>query len=158
MNIIYFLLLVLLGIGLLAVEVFVPGFGVFGCLGAISIYAAIIIVSPNAVFSVIAIIAVTAGILVLFFKILNNLPQRLVLNKTLNKRDGFQTAAEDKSQRGKIMRAVTYLRPSGKVYSDDGKTYDAITDGKFIKKGKEVQVIGEKSMTLIVEELKKEED
>lgn len=156
------ILLFLLGIILLAVEAFFPGFGLPGIGGIISIAASIIIAAPNWETGIISLVLALAGTIVLVlisFKVLTRrkIWDKLVLGTKYNTEAGYVPQKEDLSiYVGKRGEAVTLLRPAGTVLLEDGTKLDVVTDGAFIQKGAQVEVVRTEGVSLVVREVKQE--
>jgi membrane-bound serine protease (ClpP class) len=156
------ILLFLLGIILLAVEAFFPGFGLPGIGGIISIAASIIIAAPNWETGIISLVLALAGTIVLVlisFKVLTRrkIWDKLVLGTKYNTEAGYVPQKEDLSiYVGKRGEAVTLLRPAGTVLLEDGTKLDVVTDGAFIQKGAQVEVVRAEGVSLVVREVKQE--
>ena len=54
---------------------------------------------------------------------------------------------------GRRGEALTILRPVGAVLLEDGTKLDVVTDGGFIQKGKQVEVIRAEGVSLVVREV-----
>ncbi len=158
-----------LGIILLAAEVFaLPGFGVFGILGAILFISGLVLSllrndmfdfsmaetdeASMAFVTVLGAMILSLIILFLFGGKLFDSPaaSKLVLD-TKQKTDEGYTVGDEKS-RSMISReglAVTDLRLTG-VIEIDGERYDAISEGNYIPKGSRVKVLSYRSIYLVV--------
>lgn len=159
------LLIIILGILLIAVEVFLlPGFGFAGIAGIALIFAGLIMsmtgfypALPDGMPIVEGIsnfqtalrdltVAFVGGsiLLVLIFNAASKSPvfrRRVVLETELSNEEGFSSQREritDLSA-GATGVATTDLRPSG-VIQVEGKTYDVMASGTFLKKGDRVVV------------------
>ncbi len=168
--------LVLLGVVLLAVEIFlIPGFGLTGVAGIICILfgaglavipqlpavAPLPEVEPISLFSYlnVALRSLLLTILVCFggvWLIGRYLPrsrfyQRLVVVEGLPAGAGYSVAADQARQSllGQEGRSLTLLRPSGlAVFS--GTRVDVIAEGEFIAPGSTLEVIAVKGNTVVV--------
>lgn len=155
------LLILLIGIALLAVEVFViPGFGIAGFSGLTIIGIGLILMMQdfvlpdpdlpwqgelmlkNLVQIVASFIIVFIGTLVIFrylFPQLSTVIKGPYLEADL--KESHVPFARDKGvQVGDIGIADSFLRPSGKIVIND-KRLDAISEGEFIKKDTPIEVI-----------------
>jgi membrane-bound serine protease (ClpP class) len=162
------LLLFIVGIGLIAAEIFViPGFGIAGISGIIVTFGALMLMMlendmfdfryvPNqSIFESLA--AVLAGIfggaLILIisgFRLGNSrYMKRVSLQYTMDRKEGYTSSFHKASMIGKTGVAYTVLRPGGKIIIDD-EIYDASTRGDYIDKGDKVVVIGDEVTTLRV--------
>ena len=162
--------LLLLGIGLLAVEVLlIPGFGLIGMAGAVLVLFALVLiminnkgldffwVSPveitNALTAVlVALLGGVVAMLLLGKKLLQTKAfLRLTLPDNMSAERGFRIQGgnpEARSLIGQKGRAYTVLRPSGKIQIK-GKIYDATVDtGDYIDEGTEIIVTSEEGREL----------
>lgn len=150
------LLLFIIGVILLAIEMFVAGFGVFGIGGIICIFASIVLAAPSWETGLVSLVLALIGTIVLVlisFKILTkrNFWSRLTLGTRYNKDEGYIPQSQDYSiYLGQKGHAHTTLRPAGTVELDDGTRIDVVTQGEFIERGKRVQVLNVEGMRIIV--------
>lgn len=157
----------IIGIVALALEIFViPGFGVAGVIGIISISASLLgaMVSPQAIdggvgYSIVAactifIIGVILAIGAIWFLTSKHGPKflRNAGGLTLQKSIDQEYVGVDTSLAqmiGRSATAVTDLRPAGKI-EIDGQRYDATTTGDFIPAGSNVVVVRFEAFSLYV--------
>jgi membrane-bound serine protease (ClpP class) len=166
------LLLFIIGLGLVAVEIFViPGFGIFGIAGIILTFGALMMmmldnqlfdfrfVPVDQVFE--ALIAVLIGIGGAFIVLVlggfrlsqSAYMQRVSLQTTMDKSLGYSSADMNQhSLVGQTGVAYTVLRPGGKVLIND-RLYDATTRGDYINRDESVIVVSEEVSTLRVKRL-----
>jgi len=148
------LLLALVGLILLALEIFViPGFGIAGALGIIALLAGLVLsmlgsgdttqfIMLTAARVVIALLVALVGSLVLL-RFLPRLPfgRQLVLQTGLDTASGYVSAPEsDHHSLGRSGRAWSTLRPAG-IAEIDGQRLDVVSDGEFIDAGESIEVI-----------------
>jgi membrane-bound serine protease (ClpP class) len=137
-------LLVALGVVLLGVELFVvPGFGVGGILGAVSLlggtgvawvmlgpaWGALVVVASVALSTALFIAAMRTGVV----------KRRLVLQESLPRGQG----TESEGLRGLVGApgtAHTDLRPAG-IAEIEGKRIDVVSDGGFLERGTPIRVV-----------------
>ena len=162
------IVLFFLGIILIIVEVFViPGFGIFGVSGLIiSISSLILIMLNNDMFdftfvvsrdimnaSLSVLISVFAfGILILFggLKFTDSKAfKNISLDETQDSSMGYISNKYSDSLVGKIGKAFTVLRPSGKIIIDE-EIYDATSLSGFIEKNSKVKVVNNEGGSLKV--------
>ena len=134
------LALLLLGITFLLIEIFVPGFGVFGISGLLAVFfsAAITIVYiENGVVIVITgvIILVAAGYFAVELAKRYGWYGKLILKDTLNEDENNKGELEHLIDRKGVVK--TPLRPNGKV-DFDGVLTEAYSDGDFLSIGQSV--------------------
>ena len=146
--------LVVGGIVLIMLEIFViPGFGVAGILGFISLSVGLFLsllgrwetVDSSMIYSAASylfiVITISAIALLVFLFKLHDVPfwKKVGLQKTFKSEDGYNMETVDTALNGKKGKSITYLRPSGFV-EIDGNRYNAQSSGEFIPKGKSVIV------------------
>ncbi len=160
-----------LGLGLIAVEIFVlPGFGVAGISGiVVTVGSLVLIMLNNDAFDfefvrmndiLRALAAASAGLLgamILFFVGGSRLPdtkfyKRIALTDTQDSARGYTANFHTEVLTGKKGITQTVLRPSGKI-SIDGNIYDAYTRGEYIDKGSTVEVVNVAGSTLQVKQV-----
>lgn len=155
------LLILVIGILLLAVEVFVlPGFGIAGFTGLLTIGISLVLMmqdfvipDPSLPWEKDLMIANLVQVMVSFLAafILTLVVFRFVLPRlSLSARGPYLstslkaahvTRAEEKGVRiGDLGKADTFLRPSGKIVVGD-KRLDAVTTGEFIEKGTPIVIV-----------------
>jgi membrane-bound serine protease (ClpP class) len=158
----------LVGIGLIAVEIFIlPGFGIAGISGiSITVMSLILIMLDNDFFnfdyvpgdriiaaSVAALGGLMGGVVLLFVggsRLMETKAfRRVALMDTLSRSQGYVATFNTESLKGKKGISQTVLRPSGKVIID-GKTYDAYTKGEYIDRGESIEVVGDETTSLRV--------
>lgn len=166
-------LLFIAGIGLIILEIFVvPGFGVTGISGLVLVFvAAILSMIGNVGFNfeltggeammratavVLGSFAVTIAVALLFMKQFLRSPffRKIALQTEMRTEEKYTSSIFDDTQSllGKIGIAETDLRPAGKISIDD-EFYEGQTNGEYILKGKNIQVVEVKNMYLIVKEI-----
>lgn len=161
------LIIFFLGILLLLLELLViPGFGITGISGIILILMGIflsLVKHPlsmpaaqlnRAVYTLSFAIISTFVVGVIAWKFLpkSSLFKRIVLSSAETKKQGFQSAASLDIYLGKTGKALSALRPSGRA-SIEGKSLDVITEGEFIDKDRNIQVIKVEGSKIIVKEV-----
>jgi len=156
--------LFLAGLILIVLEVFViPGFGLAGILGTISLVTGVLLsrLAPhggpgdltNALGVMLGAFALTV---LLFFLLLRYLPASrwmhgIVLNESQRHEQGFHADShEDLSLLGEDGRAYSDLRPAG-IIEIGGRRYDAITPGNYIDKGTSIRVVEVEANRIVVD-------
>jgi membrane-bound serine protease (ClpP class) len=148
------ILLVLVGLVLLAVELFViPGFGITGILGILGLIAGLtlsligagataeIVIGAITRVAVSLLVALAASVVLLRF--LPKLPfgRQLILHTGLGADTGYASAPEsDRQWLGQQGTAVSPLRPAG-IADIDGKRVDVVSQGEWIDAGAPITVI-----------------
>ena len=148
------------GILLLALELFVPGFGIFGVSGiALTIYSVFDAFDNNR--ASIFLLLFTATVIFITVTIFVNLGfsiklfDKAILFENQSGEKGYNSKKDYTFLLNKKGYAKTILRPTGKIIIGD-ETYDAMTEGDFIKKASQVKVNKIKDGHIIVEEIKED--
>jgi membrane-bound serine protease (ClpP class) len=157
------LIIFLIGVGLLAVEIFlIPGFGVVGISGIILIGLSLVlsmqdfvlprsnwewdILGRNALVVSFGIIASVAGIAIIALlgpriKLFDRLALGTAIQGTAGGPDPEDAAGGNhKALINRTGTAATVLRPSGKA-EIDGELYNVETDGIFVEQGNQIRVV-----------------
>ncbi len=158
------LALFIAGLILLAVEIFViPGFGVAGVAGIVSVIVSLsfamidndifrdgnfetvdlsVVVRPFGFVTIVFFVSVALAIYVASRLFPSGMFRNITLNSSLRKEEGFVAASvEECIAPGTTVIAVTPLRPSGKV-EYEGRWYDAVLDYGYADKGTALKVTG----------------
>ncbi len=174
-------LLFLLGLGCLAMEVFViPGFGVFGVSGALLMFASLVMASQtfgngillknndltNATWTMGTLSASIIAVIVMATAISKFLPRIPILNQMILTPPGMDTVQSpdepqlrpDLAETGALARllgaqgeTLTMLRPAGKARVND-RLLDVVSDGPFIPQGKSVEIVQISGNRIVVRE------
>ena len=135
---------VLLGMILIIVEVFLPGFGLPGIGGIVLVGAGVVMVgvhfgSLTAVGTLLVIIAVLAVLISWVLRQASRGGKRSDL--FLQERDELYTQQEDmKVLVGKAGTTTSVLRPAG-IGDFDGVRLNVVTEGGFIEKGQPIEIV-----------------
>ena len=154
--------LLIVGIGLLLTEFFIPG-GVLGIIGLSFILVSILLaggdLETTAISILIALIVATAGmvIIVKFFGKRPHLFKRFILSDATDTKSGYVSAVNRPELVGQIAVTATALRPSGTIKLND-EWIDAVSDGRFIDPKTQVKIIKVEGSRIVVRELEKEEE
>ena len=152
------LILMLVGVVLLVVEMYIPGFGVPGILGIGSLALSFILLKPTmeqglVLLAVLAAVLCVALSICLFTASRGRLSKsRLVLNDVAVPAD----IAENNDLNyfiGKTGAAHTALRPSG-IGEFDGVKLNVVSDGEFITAGRPIRVQRVEGNKIVVSEIK----
>lgn len=154
-------LLFILGLGLIALEVFViPGFGVAGFLGITLMLGSVFFVFDKAYefrtavmwLSISVILTAGMAILAAFYLPETRLFQRLALSTVMDTQMGYHSSSAEDFQvyLGKSGVALTPLRPSGTARIAD-KRVDVVTVGDFIPQDSNVKVVEVEGSKVFVE-------
>lgn len=167
------LVMFVVGIILIGIElVVIPGFGFLGISGAaMAVISLILVMLNNDVFDfslvpmdqIFIATATTIGGLVGSFVLLflggiqlanTNFFHRVALLGEQKSSDGYTAKFRSGSLLGAKGVAHTVLRPSGRVQIE-GEVYDAITQGEYLVKNDEIEVISEEGTSLLVKKIEK---
>ena len=135
---------VLLGMILIIVDVFLPGFGLPGIGGIVLVGAGVVMVgmhfgSLTAVGTLLVIIAVLAVLISWVLRQASRGGKRSDL--FLQERDELHTQQEDmKVLVGKAGTTTSVLRPAG-IGDFDGVRLNVVTEGGFIEKGQPIEIV-----------------
>lgn len=137
------IILLLIGILLLFIELFIPGFGFFGITGIIAMLASAIltvIYIPYGAIVVISelIIIFIIGYLLVEYVRRNGFYGKIVLKDTLN--EDFNDTELLNTYIGKEGVAKTPLRPCGNVIIE-GKKLEAYSDGDYINSNDKIKAV-----------------
>ncbi|MDR2553739.1 MAG: nodulation protein NfeD [Treponema sp.] len=169
------IILFMLGLGLLAVEIFlVPGFGFIGISGIVLIAFSLILsmqdfiiprfewewglMGRNAIVVSVGLLAAITGIAVIALlgpktKMFDRLMLKTRIEKTASEGAGWQEdgglESDYRDLAGKTGRAVTVLRPAGKAEIEN-EIFQVETAGVFVDAGREIKVVKVQGNTIIV--------
>lgn len=150
------IVLLLAGFVLVGIEMAVPGFGLPGVSGLISLVLGIIFladsVSEGIVMAIIVII-ILAIMLAVAMAILSSKKTKspIVLREDVKGEQGFLESSDLEYLVGKEGTAITDLRPAGKGRFD-GIGFDIVSDGSYIIKGSKIVICKIKDNKLVVTE------
>lgn len=152
------LMLLVLGFVLLLIEVFVPGFGIFGIGGIICLGSSVYFLWGSSGVVLYLIAGIIAAMVVIVFLIVKFLPQNplwnvMVLKNQQKTQDGYSSSANYKRYLGKHGKALTPFRPSGTALIE-GERVDVVTEGEFLSAGVELVVVKVEGSRIIVREVK----
>ena len=145
------------GLLLVIVEMFYPGFGAPGITGLILLIAGIFLTAKSVLDVLILLIIIFAILgaalaLVLRSASSGRLSRTLILSDSLKKEAGFSSNENLESFLGKEGITNTILRPAGSA-DFDGAKLDVVSEGSFIPKGSKVKVIEVSGPRIVVREL-----
>ena len=152
---------VLVGTGLIVVEVFMPGFGVPGIAGFALLAASVYFTWIR--HGLIAGLSLAEGELVLNGNALTitlRSPSKrrlskspLVLKGGQTRKDGFVSTDEYDGYVSKTGQTITVLRPAG-IAEVDGERLNVVSEGDFIAKGAQVVITAVEGARILVDEVK----
>ena len=146
----------IMGITLLALEIFIPSFGVIGIVGIIlTIYSVMDSFADSQTGILILVVSALAIVLTVTIYVKlgfdRNLFDRFILTNTNSSLRGYNSKNDYRSLIGKIGVTKTILRPTGRI-EIEGTAYDAKSNSDFIGKDKDIEVVAIKDGHIIVKE------
>lgn len=157
------IVLLFVGIGLVAVELFIPGIGVPGVVGAVCLVIGVILASGGDLLSA---LLLTVGILLILGLILliavhsakkgriSRSP--LVLRDATSKEQGYTSSKNLDKYLDQEGVTLTVLRPAG-VALIGGERVDVVAEGTFLKKDERIRVMQVDGNRVVVTTLSPEE-
>jgi membrane-bound serine protease (ClpP class) len=145
------------GVILLAIEIFVPSFGILGIFGISSLAAGVILAAYDTGQASLSLgIAFLAAIIVIvivtkYFKH-RGVWNRFILEDSLKTESGYISSIDKAYLVGKTGKAITSLRPAGTAELEDQRV-DVVSRGEFIEAGKEIKVINVEGTRVVVSEI-----
>ena len=139
------LVLFVVGIGLLLLELFVPG-GIVGSIGLLSIIGSLFLATDNIVHmatSILIAIGVSVFASILMVKVFGRnmrLFKKIILTDSTNTENGYVSNRNRIELIGKEGVTLTALEPSGTIVIGDERI-DVVSEGDFILKDKAVMVV-----------------
>ena len=156
MTVLTFLLLVI-GFGLVLLEMHIPGIGVPGVAGAIFLILAVVLTARNfaqalvMALGILAILGIMLGVVLTCFT-KGKLFKPLILSDEQKKEHGYISSSDLDYLLGKKGVALTDLRPSGSV-DIDGVKFDVVSDGEYITSGAKVEIFKVSGVKLLVKKI-----
>ncbi len=149
------LVLFIAGIVLLAIEMFIPGFGIFGVSGLICLILCIVFQAKSFAEGLILFVII-AAIVTLFLLLLARSFKKgliyrsgMVLKTEQTREEGFVAGSDMSRFAGKRGLSVTMLRPAGTA-AFEGERIDVLTESEFIPAGTPVEVTRTEGMRVFV--------
>ncbi|MGM9917338.1 NfeD family protein [Anaerotignum sp.] len=137
----WIVVLAILGLVMLFAEILMPGFGLFGILGTISLFGSLIL--TYRLYGMVTFLIMLAAMVVIFFAMVYVAKKSGLYNKVILK-DRQEAKDFDESVLqgllGQVGTTQSTLRPFG-VAEFDGKMVDVCSQGDFIDRGEKVQVV-----------------
>lgn len=156
------LLLFLLGVGLIIAEFFLAG-GIAGIFGVLAIIGSILLAGTNlaymaiSVLIAIAVASIGAVIIMKFFGKKLHLLNKIILMDTMDTESGYVSNQNRTDLLHKVARTLTPLRPSG-VAELDGERIDVVSEGRYIDRDKDVEIVAVEGFRIVVREKRIEEE
>lgn len=151
------IIIFLVGIILLGIEAFIPGFGVAGIGGVLCVITSIFLASSSVTTALVSLLISLILTIVILIIILKYAPRnkhfnRIVLNVKLDKDKGYTSFSNYNKYIDETGIVTTPLRPSG-IISIDGQLLDVVSEGKFIEKDELVKVIRVEGRRIVVQKI-----
>ena len=137
--------LLLVGVAFASVEVFLPGFGVWGITGSICVVLGIVarMIEGASITQLFILIFIVLIIFTLLFLLMIRSARHGLLSRTAIIETGVsvkETENEKDELVGKLGKTTTMLRPVGKI-DIDGVTYCALTEDGYINENVDIEVV-----------------
>lgn len=137
----WMIVLAILGLVMVFAEILMPGFGLFGILGSISLLGSLVL--TYRLYGTITFLIMLIALVIIFFAMVFFAKKSGLYNKVVLK-DRQETKDFDESVLqgllGQVGTTQSTLRPFG-VAEFDGKKVDVCSEGDFIDRGTKVQVV-----------------
>lgn len=149
------LILFIAGMALLLVEMFLPGFGIFGGLGLVCLVLCIIFQAKTFAEGLIMMLIIGAIVVLLALVLARSLRKGrlyrsgIVLKNEQTREEGFVAGSDMSHLMAKQGVSVTTLRPAGTA-AFDGERIDVLTEGEFVPAGTPVEVVRVSGMRVFV--------
>lgn len=156
------LLLFLLGVGLIIAEFFLAG-GIAGIFGVLAIIGSILLAGTNlaymaiSVLIAIAVASIGAVVIMKFFGKKLHLLNKIILMDTMDTESGYVSNENRTDLLHKVAKTLTPLRPSG-VADLDGERIDVVSEGRYIDRDKDVEIVAVEGFRIVVREKRIEEE
>ncbi|MGI8316099.1 NfeD family protein [Halobacillus mangrovi] len=152
------IILLILGIGLVVAEFFLPG-GIAGIAGIVAIVASLMLSSADMGHMAMSIgiaLIVTIVVSIILFKVVGlerGFFRHIILNDATTSEKGYVSTANRLELIGMEGTTLTPLRPAGTA-DFDGKRLDVVTEGGFISANHPVKVVKTEGSRIVVREMK----
>ncbi|SDK37967.1 NfeD family protein [Natronincola ferrireducens] len=151
------LMVFLVGMALLLIEAFAPGFGIPGLGGIICIVVSIIMASNSVATAIISlfisfVLTIVALILILKYAPRSKHFDRIILGTKMKKEEGYSAAGKYHQYIGQQGEVITFLRPAGTI-DVNGEVLDVVSEGAFIEVGSKVRVAKVEGRRIIVKKI-----
>ena len=148
-------ILFILGLLLLVVEIFIPGFGIAGGSGLVLLILGIILTARTPleaiVMVIILVLLIALALTIIFHSVKRGkLSKKLILWSAARHEAGFSSSADTSVLVGKEGVSLTVLRPAGSG-EFEGKRLDVVTEGTFIESGTKIKIVRTEGRRIVVE-------
>lgn len=145
-------LCLLLGAGLMILEVFLPGFGLPGISGIVLIAAGVVLaaISHGMLVAVVILLVVIALLALVVSWVLRSASRGNCHSEIfLNEKDDLTTREDMKVLVGKRGRTASVLRPAG-IGNFDGVRLNVVTEGGFIERDVPIEIVSVDGTRIVV--------
>ncbi len=153
------LLCLILGAGLMIVEIFLPGFGLPGISGIVFIGAGVAIAwMKSGALTAIAILLVVIALLAIFISwVLRRASSGGVAHSRifLNEKEELRTREDMQVLLGKKGRTTSVLRPAG-IGDFDGVRLNVVTEGDFIERDMPIEIVSVEGARIVVRRIQED--
>lgn len=151
------MILLTAGFVLVGIEMVLPGFSVPGVSGIICLLAGIFLLADSVlegVFITVVVLALLGILLAVILWLLSKGKFRspIILEEEQKKTEGYISSSDLNYLLGKRGVSVTDLRPAG-VVKIDGINFDVISEGNYISRNAEIEIMKVEGSKLIVKEI-----
>jgi len=149
------ILCLLLGGGLIVLEVFLPGFGLPGISGAVLIGAGVVLAAMNlGLLPAVAILLVVIAILAILVSWVLRRASQGGFGQSelfLHEKDALEQRRDMQVLVGRTGRATSVLRPAG-IADFDGVRLNVVTEGGYIERDRSVKIVSVDGTRIVVRE------
>lgn len=147
-------LLFFIGLILLGIEVFIPGFGIFGIAGIGCVVFSLFMTLGGGTGALNIMAGGTLAATAAFIVLLRYLPSsklwnRLILKDALKTDRGYTSSTDLSLLIGQEGSVLTLLRPAGTVEINN-QVYDVVSEGRFIEAGARIKVLSVNGNRIVV--------
>ena len=146
------------GLALMVYEMFTPGMGVPGLLGALALLAAVILRADTLTNALITLVLIVVPLMIAGGIILRSFSKgvlsrsKIVLHDAITEKSTSLGEKEMQSLVGKEGMCITALHPAGNV-DFEGRRLDVVSEGGFVGKGSLVRIMRIDGVKIIVREI-----
>ncbi len=150
------IVLLIAGFVLVGIEMVLPGFSIPGISGIICLVTGVFIIADSVMEAAVITIAILAVLGIMMAVILHllsrgRLKTPIVLEDEQRRAEGYLSSSDLKYLLGKQGTAATDLRPTG-IGKFDGVNFDVMSEGNYISKGMEIEIIKVEGSKLVVKQ------
>lgn len=145
-------LCLLLGAGLMILEIFLPGFGLPGISGIVLIGAGVIMagIQHGMLMAVVILLVVIALLALVVSWVLRSASKGNYHSEIfLKEKDDLHSRQDMQVLVGKVGRTTSVLRPAG-IADFDGVRLNVVTEGSFIEKDTPIEIVGVDGARIVV--------